>query len=260
MFSKAKPSVLEARFCISTIMKLILAKKGAMTQFFGSDGKVQPVTEICVGTNRVVSIKTKEKDGYEALQLGLGEKKHASKALRGQVRGLAFIREDSSFQHLKEVRTDVTSVSRGDETDISMFTIGERVDAIGWSKGRGYTGVVKRHGFHGQKASHGHKDQERMPGSIGAGGVQHVFKGKRMAGRMGNEQTTVKNLEIIRIDTDTQRLYVKGAVPGWRNGLVMLRSAGSMAFKKATSAHQGDAPSLQEAAVDVKNDVVESEN
>lgn len=203
-----------------------------MTQFFGPDGKVQPVTEICAAPNRVTFIKTKEKDGYEALQLGFGEKKHASKALAGHIRGVAPAREGSTFLHIKEVRTDVAGVERGDIVDVSLFSEGDIVDAIGWSKGRGYTGVVKRHGFHGQKSSHGHKDQERMPGSIGAGGVQHVFKGKRMAGHMGDARVTIKNLKVVRVDLENNKIYVKGGVPGSFNGLVLLRMPGAMTFKK----------------------------
>lgn len=227
-------------------MKLILGTKGMMTQFFGADGKVQPVTEICVAPNRIVFIKTKEKDGYDALQLGSGERKHGSKALRGHMRGIEFSREGSTFLHIKEVRTDIAGAERGDEVDPSMFSEGEHIDAIGWSKGRGYTGVVKRHGFHGQKSSHGHKDQERMPGSIGAGGVQHVFKGKRMAGRMGNEQVTIKNLQIVKVDIEHNKIYVKGAVPGWYSGLVLLRAPGQMAFKKAPALETTDASAVIE--------------
>lgn len=221
-----------------------------MTQFFGQNGKVQPVTEICAAPNRVTYIKTKEKDGYEALQLGLGERKHASKALAGHLRGVSPSREGSTFLHLKEVRTDVAGVERGDEATVSMFAVGEFVDAIGWSKGRGYTGVVKRHGFHGQKSSHGHKDQERMPGSIGAGGVQHVFKGKRMAGHMGDSRVTIKNLEIVRIDADQNKIYVKGAVPGSFSGLVMLRGEGKMSFRKAASTPMAEPVSAPENTIE----------
>ncbi len=203
-----------------------------MTQFFSENGKVQPVTEIRATPNRVTYIKTKERDGYEALQLGFGQKKNASKALQGHIRGVGPSREGSTFLYLQELRTDVSGVNRGDEVTVSLFAVGDHVDAIGWSKGRGYTGVVKRHGFHGQKSSHGHKDQERMPGSIGAGGVQHVFKGKRMAGHMGDSRVTIKNLEIVRIDEEQNKIFVKGAVPGAFNGLVMLRSEGAMTFKK----------------------------
>ena len=213
-------------------MKLILGKKGAMTQFFDASGKVQPVTEISVTPNVVTFIKTKEKDGYDALQLGSGEKKHASKSLRGHLKDLPSLREGFSFWRIKEIRTDVSGISRGYVVALESFAVGELVDVIGWSKGRGYTGVVKRHGFHGHPTTHGHKDQERMPGSIGAGGVQHVFKGKRMAGHMGDERSTVKNLEIVRIDSETQKVYVKGGVPGSMNSFVMLRSAGSLSFVK----------------------------
>lgn len=225
-------------------MKLILGTKKSMTQIFDSNGKVQPVTEVFIAPNRITYVKTKEKDGYDALQLGCGEKKHGSKALRGHIRGVAPAREGSTYKYLKEVRTDVVGIERGSVIDVSSFAVGDIVDAIGWSKGRGYTGVVKRHGFHGQKSSHGHKDQERMPGSIGAGGVQHVFKGKRMAGRMGNERVTAKNLEIVRIDLEKNTIFVKGAVPGWYSGLVMLRSQGDLKIQKAVQ------PSTQEEQKD----------
>lgn len=210
-----------------------------MTQLFDAAGKVQPVTAIIAAPNSVTHVKTKEKDGYDALQLGYGEKKHASKALQGHLKDLPSLRKGYSFWRLKEVRTDHAGIERGDSVDLSMFAVGDRVDVIGWSKGRGYAGVVKRHGFHGQKSSHGHKDQERMPGSIGAGGVQHVFKGKRMAGHMGDARVTVKNLEVARIDLDCNTIYVRGGVPGSFNSLVLVRAAGVIVSKKP-QAFQGD--------------------
>ncbi len=210
-----------------------------MTQLFDAAGKVQPVTAIVAVPNTVTYVKTKEKDGYDALQLGYGEKKHASKALQGHLKDLPSLKKGYSFWRLKEVRTDHSNIDRGDSIDLSMFAVGDRVDVIGWSKGRGYAGVVKRHGFHGQKSSHGHKDQERMPGSIGAGGVQHVFKGKRMAGHMGDARVTVKNLEVARIDLEDNLIYVRGGVPGSFNSLVLVRAAGSIVSQKPQASQKG---------------------
>ncbi len=163
-----------------------------MTQIWKED-KVIPVTKIQTAPNTVVQVRTEEKDGYKAVQLGFGEKKekNISKAQKGHMKGLG------NFRYLREFRIKDEKIKKGDIIDVSTFNEGDTVDAIGTSKGRGFQGVVKRHGFRGTKKTHGNKDQLRMPGSIGATGPAHVFKGTRMGGRMGGDQVTTKNLEVI---------------------------------------------------------------
>jgi len=204
-----------------------------MTQVYGANGSVIPVTAVQAGPCVVVQVKTSEKDGYTAVQLGFGEKKHIKKPLIGHLKGAYIGKEDGGFRILREIRMDsVEGAKRGDAVSMETFSLGEKVDVISNSKGKGFAGVVKRHHFHGHPSTHGHKDQERMPGAIGAGGVQRVFKGLRMAGRMGNERVTVKNLEIIQIDKEKGMLYVKGAVPGARNGLLLIQAKGEMKWGK----------------------------
>lgn len=198
-------------------MKFILGKKVEMSQRFRSNGVVVPVTLVKVPKNVVTQIRTKEKDGYVAVQVGAVEGKNLSKAERGHLKDLASVR------HLQEFRVDAADAwKRGDELLVTQFVPGDSVTVIGTSKGKGFQGVVKRHHFHGHPKSHGHKDQLRMPGSIGAGGVQHVRKGTRMAGRMGDERVTVKNLEVVSVDGEKGLLELKGAVPGARNGLLII--------------------------------------
>ena len=199
-------------------MKFILAKKLEMSQVFRPDGAVVPVTLVQAGPCVVTMVKTAETDGYASVQLGFAPKKTLSKPEAGHLKDLP------QMSVLREFRTeDVADVKRGDAVEATVFAVGDTVQVTGISKGKGFAGVVKRHGFHGSPASHGHKDQLRMPGSIGPGGVQHVIKGRRMAGRMGNEQVTVKNLEIVEV-REGGILAVKGAVPGARNTVLEIIS------------------------------------
>lgn len=200
-------------------MKFILGKKLEMTTIWQEDGRAVPATVIQVGPAQVTQVKTKEKDGYLAVQVGFGIKKKMNKPSSGHLKGLP------PFRYLREFLLDEVGVwKRGSAVTIEQFNSGDLVDVIGISKGRGFQGVVKRHGFSGQPATHGHKDQLRMPGSIGAGGVQHVRKGTRMAGRMGGTRATAKKLEVVQVDKEKQLLYIKGAVPGGRNSLLMIVS------------------------------------
>jgi large subunit ribosomal protein L3 len=195
-------------------MKFILAKKLEMSQVFRPDGTVVPVTLVQAGPCVITQVKTEETDGHAAVQLGFLKAKKLSKPEAGHLKDL----ELKSI--LREFPIEDTSAfKRGDTIEATAFVPGDVVQVTGVSKGKGFQGVVKRHHFHGHPASHGHKDQLRMPGSIGAGGVQHVMKGRRMAGRMGNEQVTVKNLEIVEV-RDNGVLAVKGALPGARNSVV----------------------------------------
>lgn len=201
-------------------MKFILGKKLGCTQLFNDRGEMIPVTLIGAEDNVVVQIKTAEQDSYAAVQVGTGIKKekNISKSLQGHFRGLG------SFAHIKEFRVnDVSAYKSGDKMDVAVFAPGERVNVSAQSTGRGFQGVVKRYGFKGGPASHGHRDVLRKPGSIGGRFPQRVLKGKRMAGRMGGNRVTVKNLEVVRVDAENKIIAVKGAVPGKRGAMVEIR-------------------------------------
>lgn len=190
-----------------------------MTQVFRDDGTVVPVTRVQAGPCVVTQVKTGMDNGVRAVQIGFGERAlfRLSKAQQGHLKGLSTVR------YMRDVRlSDGDGLERGDTFTVKIFTPGEKVQVVGTSKGKGFQGVVKRHGFAGGPASHGHKDNLRMPGSIGAGGVQRVFKDMRMGGHMGDQQVTVKNLEIVSIFPETNELFIKGAVPGARGGLLVI--------------------------------------
>lgn len=204
-------------------MKFILGKKLSMTQRFANSGEVVPVTVVAAGPSTVVQVKTADRDGYMAVQLGFGQSKKIGKSRAGQVKDLP--------QHpvLREFRVEAESdLKRGDTVTAGVFQPGDMVQVTGTSKGKGFQGVVTRHGFSGSRATHGNKDQLRRSGSIGATNPQHVFKGMRMAGHMGNARTTVHNLEVIEVDTTNNLLYLRGAVPGPRGNLVLLSAEGEM--------------------------------
>ena len=200
-------------------MKFILAKKLEMTQVYRPDGAVVPVTLVQAGPCVVTQVKTSEKDGVNAVQIGFLPAKKLSKPEAGHLKDLPMMSE------LRDFRVEAGSeLKRGDAVEATVFQAGDMVNVTGMSKGKGFQGVVKRHGFHGHPTSHGHKDQERMPGSIGAGGPQHVFKGRRMAGHMGHDQVTVQKLEVIEV-RDGGILAIKGAVPGSRHTVLEIVSA-----------------------------------
>lgn len=199
-------------------MKYILAKKLEMSQIFRPDGTVVPVTLVQAGPCVITQVKEKESDGYTAVQIGFLQTKRLSKSVEGHLKDLPKLRV------LREFRVDdISNAKRGDAIEAAIFVAGDKVDVTGVSKGKGFQGVVKRHGFHGHPASHGHKDQLRMPGSIGAGGMQHVLKGRRMAGRMGDETVTVQNLQVVEL-RENGIIALKGAVPGARNAILEIRS------------------------------------
>ncbi|KGF06807.1 large subunit ribosomal protein L3 [Ezakiella coagulans] len=205
-------------------MKGIMGKKLGMTQIFGETGELVAVTVIEATPNVVVQKKTVDKEGYDAVQLGFEpiREKLANKPKKGHfekagAKPMRFLREfkDDSFQAL----------DLGSEVKVDIFEEGSFVDITGISKGKGTQGVIKRHGFQRGRESHGSKFH-RMPGGLSAGTYPgRVFKGKRMEGRMGNEKVTVQNLEIVRVDADKNLLLVKGAVPGARNGMVLVKAA-----------------------------------
>lgn len=206
-------------------MKFILGTKEKMTTVYSSeDGRAYAATIIMAAPAVVTQIKTKEKDGYNAVQIGFGETKESrvNKAQVGHAKGKA-------LKHFKELRkrdeTPVEGVELGAAVDLSSFAVGDRVEVSAISKGKGFQGVVKRHGFHGGRRSHGQKHSEREPGSIGGGGRAggRVAKGMRMAGRMGNKRVTVRNLTVLQVIPETNELVLSGAVPGRRGTLVEIR-------------------------------------
>jgi len=195
-------------------MKFILAKKLKMSQVFDKEEAVIPVTILEAGPVKIIQIKTGDRDGYEAIQIGYGYKKQQTKAILGHLKGLG------KFAWLREVRGKDSDYKIGDEIKVDVFKEGDKVTIIGKSKGKGFQGVVKRHGFRGSPASHGTKDRLRAPGSIGSTGLHRVEKGKRMAGRMGYDQLTLKKVEVIKVDSEKGLLYLKGAIPGSRGSLI----------------------------------------
>ncbi len=198
-------------------MKFILGRKIEMSQIYRPDGTVVPVTLVEAGPCVVTQVKSKDIDGYTAVQLGFQPKRKLQKPQLGHLKDL------EQYGTLREFHAENTDTyKRGDSIDAAIFEPGEKVHVSGRSKGKGFQGVVRRYNFKGQKASHGHKDQLRAIGSIGATGPQRVFKGQRMPGRMGDETVTVRNLEIV--DVKNGVIAVKGALPGARNSVIEIVS------------------------------------
>jgi large subunit ribosomal protein L3 len=199
----------------------LLGRKLGMTQVFTDIGEALGVTVIEAGPCQVTQVRTEDKDGYEAVQLGFGETKRLTKPERGHIKGLTPVR------YLREFKsTEIEQAEVGQTVEVGMFEPGTKVDVIAVSKGKGFAGVVKRHHFAGGPRTHGQSDRHRAPGSIGAGTTPgRVYKGTRMAGQMGNERVTVQNLEVVATDTERNLLLVKGSVPGPRKGLVYIRKA-----------------------------------
>jgi large subunit ribosomal protein L3 len=191
-----------------------------MTQIFDPDGKVIPVTVIEAGPCYITQIKTLERDGYQAVQMGFGQAKRLNRPQAGHLEGLPPVR------HLREIQvSSVDGYEVGQRIEADAFSVGDFVDVTGISKGRGFAGGMKRHGFGGGPRTHGQSDRARAVGSIGAMGPGRVFKGTRMPGHYGNERVTVQNLQVMLVDKERNLLAIKGAVPGARNGLVMVREA-----------------------------------
>ena len=196
-----------------------------MTQRYDAAGHNIPVTAVNAGPCLVLQVKSQEKDGYAAIQVGFTKARKPTKSEVGHQKGVA--KDGETLNILREFRT-TDKLNRGDVIKVDVFQPGDVIEVTGISKGRGFAGVVKRHHFAGHGPTHGHKDAERAPGSIGAGGHQHVDKGRRMGGRMGNDQVTVKNLEVVEIDSAKNILYIKGPLPGARNGLLLISGPGEM--------------------------------
>lgn len=208
-------------------MKFILGKKINMTQVFRDNGTVVPVTRVQAGPCIVTQVRAIA-EGSQAIQIGFDNQKlfRLSQAEQGHLKGIT-TSAGCTVRYLKEINTgaEKLEIKKGDSFSVKIFAPGDTVQVTGISKGKGFQGVVRRHGFKGGPASHGHKDNLRMPGSIGAGGVQRVFKNMRMGGHMGDDQVTVKNLEIVEVDAEKNELLIKGALPGSRNSLVFVYAA-----------------------------------
>ncbi len=200
-------------------MKALLGTKIGMTQLISDDGKTVPVTLIQAGPVTVTQVKTIEVDGYNAVQVGFESGKNLSKAVAGHVKA-----SETTPKFLREIRVDEVpaDITIGSTIDVSSFELGDIVDATGTSKGKGFAGTIKRHNFKRHRKSHGGKGNTRKPGSIGSMYPQKIFKGKRMAGHMGHEQVTVKNLVVSYIDADKNLIGLKGAVPGPKRGLIVI--------------------------------------
>jgi len=199
----------------------IIGKKLGMSQVFLDDGTAEAVTAIEAGPCTVVQLKTSAKEGYDAAQLGFGEAKQQKSSRRDSQM------TQKQFKHLREFRLDDTEgIEAGQQVDVSLFQPGDLINVTGVSKGKGFAGVVKRHHFSGGPKTHGQSDRHRAPGSVGAGSTPgRVWKGLRMAGHMGNRQVTAINLEVFQADPARNLLLVRGAVPGGKNGLLLIRKS-----------------------------------
>ncbi|MDD3284116.1 MAG: 50S ribosomal protein L3 [Patescibacteria group bacterium] len=239
-------------------MNFILGKKIKMTQIFTPEGKVIPVTEISVEPNTILRVKSLEKDGYSAIVLAAGNKKKVKKSILGLFKNFG------KFRYVKEFRIDdPKDLKPGDIIGLTSFEEGQKVKAIAISKGKGFQGPVKRHGFHGTDEQHGNKDQSRMPGSIGATGPAHVFKGTRMAGRMGGDRVTIAGLEIMKIDLENNILYLKGAIAGGSNALVHIVGTGDIKlYEKPIIKEEIVEETIltQEEVVSENTDIISDEN
>jgi large subunit ribosomal protein L3 len=208
-------------------MKGIIGKKLGMTQIFDPKGNVIPVTVIEAGPCYITQIRTADKDGYTAIQLGYGtaEPKRLTKGQLGHLQKKSL----PALRVLREFRLrdgDAQDLSEGSEIKVDVFEQGQKVDVIGTTKGRGWAGAIKRHGFHRQRRTHGQSDRERAPGSVGMCALPgRTIKGKKMAGHMGDDRVTIQNLEVVRVDAENNLLAVRGSIPGARGGIVIIRTA-----------------------------------
>jgi large subunit ribosomal protein L3 len=207
------------------MLKGMIGKKIGMTQVFDEKGNAIPCTVIEAGPCYVTQIRTADRDGYTAVQLGFNETK-PQRLTKGQ---LGHLKRNNlpALRYVREFRVNgEADVEEGQEIKVDVFATGERVDVIGVSKGRGFAGTIKRHGFHRQRKTHGQSDRERAPGSVGATTTPgRTLPGQRMAGRMGNDRVTAQNLEVVVIDPERNLIAVRGSVPGAKGGIVMIKPA-----------------------------------
>ncbi|MCK5510756.1 50S ribosomal protein L3 [Candidatus Parcubacteria bacterium] len=246
-------------------MKFIIGKKIEMTQVW-QDETVVAVTKVKAGRCVVTQVKNIEKDGYSSVQLGFGvrKEKNIKKPQKGHFKKLGNFAKVREFRLSNE---EAEKLKTGDIIDISSFVSGDKIQVTSTSKGKGFQGVVKRYGFKGTKKTHGNKDQLRMPGSIGATGPAHVFKGTRMGGRMGGDRVTIKNLEVAGVDLENNILFIKGPVSGARNSLVLVSGEGELKLvesekveSKTVETQNVASKSEKEKESEVKNDDKNIEN
>lgn len=202
-------------------MKALITRKVGMTSTIAEDGAVQAITLLSASPCVITQVKTTETDGYQAVQLGFEEGKHIAKAQAGHFKAAGV-----SPKIVREVRVDELSedLKVGESINAEVFSVGDEIDVTGTSKGKGWAGTIKRHNFHRGRKTHGGRSYRRV-GSIGSMYPQKIFKGKKMAGQMGNEQVTVKNLKVVLVDTEHNVIGVTGAVPGPRKGIVVIKEA-----------------------------------
>jgi large subunit ribosomal protein L3 len=206
------------------MLKGLIGKKIGMTQVFDEKGAAYPVTLIEAGPCYVTQVRSAEKEGYTAVQLGFGEVN--PKRLTGGQLGHLKANEIPPLRFLREFRAEDHGLNVGDKVTVDAFAVGERVDVIGVSKGKGFAGVVKRYHFHGMNATHGTSDRNRAPGSRGAGTTPgRVYKGARSAGHMGMDRVTTQNLKVVLVDVERNLLGINGAVPGSKGGLILIKEA-----------------------------------
>lgn len=200
----------------------LIGRKLGMTQMFDDDGLARPVTVVEAGPCVVTQIRTEEKDGYQAVQLGFGIARKLKKPQQGHVKA-----SGHQVKTLRELKADdYSGIEVGQVFKADTFAVGDVVDVTGTSKGRGFQGGMKRHGFSGGPATHGQSDRARAPGSIGSSATPgRVFKGMKMAGHMGDERVTVQNLKVLRVDAERNLLLIEGSVPGAKNGTLLIRQA-----------------------------------
>jgi len=205
------------------VVEGIIGRKIGMTQVFSENGRVEPVTAIEAGPCFVSQVKRVEKDGYDAVQLGFGQAKRLNSPQKGHLKKVGMLKYLREFE-----AADMDSIEVGHRVSVDMFKAGDLVDISGTSKGRGFAGGVKRYHFAGGPKTHGQSDRHRAPGSIGAGtSPGRVWKGLRMAGHMGNRRVTVRKLKVVEADPERNLLLVRGAVPGWRKGLLTITKSSS---------------------------------
>lgn len=200
----------------------IIGRKLGMTQIFRENGKAEAVTAIIGGPCTIIQLKKDNREGYNAAQLGFGETKKGMRDRKGQ------FKEMGNYRYLREIRLrDTEGINVGNTIDINLFEPGDKVDITGVSKGKGFAGVVKRYNFSGGPKTHGQSDRHRAVGSIGASASPgRVLKGKKLPGHMGSERVTVRKLEVIQVDNKKNIMLVKGAIPGFKNGILLIKKSG----------------------------------
>lgn len=206
-------------------MKALMGRKIGMTQILEQDGSARAITLVQAGPCVVTQLKSDEIDGYNAVQIGFGTHKHPNKQQTGHAKKAKIEATPRTFREIRDVAYDPETITAGSSLDVSVFTPGDEVDVTGTSKGKGFAGTIKRHNFMRSRKTHGGNGFVRKPGSIGSMYPQKVFKGKRMAGRMGHDQVTIVDLKIVIVDTEHNVLGVSGALPGPRKGLVVIKES-----------------------------------